>query len=99
MRDHFRQSRQASYRGVEPIRRAVNGAIPLAGKRHHLRLGAALGRERAAPTHPSDAIEQYERAPLHSITSSAATRRPGGTVRPSAFAVLRLRTVSYLVGA
>jgi hypothetical protein len=34
----------------------------------------------------------------HSITSSAATSRPGGTVRPSAFAVLRLMTVSYLVG-
>jgi hypothetical protein len=29
----------------------------------------------------------------YSITSSAATRRPGGTVRPSAFAVLRLRAV------
>jgi hypothetical protein len=28
----------------------------------------------------------------YSITSSAATRRPGGTVRPSAFAVLRLMT-------
>jgi hypothetical protein len=35
----------------------------------------------------------------HSITSSAATSRPGGTLRPSAFAVLRLITVSYLVGA
>src|SRR5262245_37421521 len=41
MCDHFRQSRQASYRGVEPVRRAVNGAIPLAGKRHHLRLELA----------------------------------------------------------
>src|SRR5262249_7696348 len=40
-----------------------------------------------------------ELAPLHSIPSSAATSRPGGTVRPSAFAVFRLTTVSYLVGA
>jgi hypothetical protein len=32
--------------------------------------------------------------PHHSITSSAATSRPGGTVRPSAFAVLRLIVVS-----
>src|SRR5262249_37494105 len=40
-----------------------------------------------------------EFAALHSITSSAATSRPGGTVSPSAFAVLRLSTVSYLVGA
>src|SRR4029453_10269954 len=35
----------------------------------------------------------------HSITSSAATSRPGGTVSPSALAVLRLRTVSNLVAA
>jgi hypothetical protein len=36
---------------------------------------------------------------IYSITSSAATSRPGGTVRPSAFAVFRLSVVSYLVGA
>jgi hypothetical protein len=35
----------------------------------------------------------------YSITSSAATSRPGGTGSPSIFAVLRLSTVSYLVGA
>ena len=34
---------------------------------------------------------------LYSITSSAATSRPGGTLRPSAFAVLRLITNSNLV--
>jgi 2-polyprenyl-6-methoxyphenol hydroxylase-like FAD-dependent oxidoreductase len=38
------------------------------------------------------------RSKRYSITSSAATRRPGGTVRPSAFAVLRLMVVSYFVG-
>jgi hypothetical protein len=32
----------------------------------------------------------------HSITSSAATSRPGGMVRPSAFVVLRFTTSSYL---
>ena len=37
--------------------------------------------------------------PPHSITSSAATSRPGGTVRPSVFAVLILTTVSNLVAA
>src|SRR5262249_16248940 len=36
--------------------------------------------------------------PHHSITSSAATSTPGGTVKPSVLAVLRLTTVSYLVG-
>src|ERR1700731_1479813 len=34
----------------------------------------------------------------HSITSSARASTVGGTSRPSAFAVLRLSTVSYLVG-
>ena len=38
-------------------------------------------------------------ATSHSITSSARTSNDGGTVRPSAFAVLRLITSSYLVGA
>jgi hypothetical protein len=36
---------------------------------------------------------------LHSITSSARTKSDGGTSRPSGFAVLRLRTVWYFVGA
>ena len=34
----------------------------------------------------------------YSITLSAAVRRVGGTVRPRAFAVLRLMTSSKLVG-
>ena len=37
--------------------------------------------------------------PHHSITSSARASSVCGTVRPSAFAVLRLITSSYLVGA
>jgi hypothetical protein len=40
-----------------------------------------------------------ELASPHSITSSAATSSVFGTVRPSAFAVFRLRMVSYFVGA
>src|SRR5262249_16469247 len=39
-----------------------------------------------------------ELAPFHSITSSAATRRFCGIVRPNDFAVLRLITNSNLVG-
>ena len=35
----------------------------------------------------------------YSITSSARESSVGGTVRPSALAVLRLITVSYFVGA
>src|SRR5258708_4276961 len=37
-------------------------------------------------------------SPGHSITSSAATIKVGGTVRPSAFAVLILMTSSNFVG-
>src|SRR6476469_8791014 len=45
------------------------------------------------------AEQRDELAPLHSITSSAVASSDGGTSRPSAFAVLRLMTSSYLVGA
>ena len=36
---------------------------------------------------------------LYSITSSALSRIDCGTVKPSAFAVLRLMTISYFVGS
>ena len=39
------------------------------------------------------------RIPLHSMTSLAMARSDGGTLRPSAFAALRLMTSSYPVGA
>src|SRR5262249_26265195 len=44
------------------------------------------------------AEQRDERAALHSITSSARTRRAVGIVRPSAFAVLRLMANSNFVG-
>ena len=47
---------------------------------------AANGQRRRA------AKPRNELAPLHSITSSARASNVGGTVRPSAFAVLRLIT-------
>src|SRR5262249_25301903 len=46
----------------------------------------------------SHAYKQAEVTSPHSITSSARASRLSGTVRPSAFAVLRLSTSSYLVG-
>src|SRR5262249_29052502 len=61
------------------------------------------GLLRARSERPSGrrAAEQRDEIapPNHSITSSARTSSDGGTSRPSALAVLRLRTVSYLVGA
>src|SRR5262249_36373547 len=44
------------------------------------------------------AEQRDEAAPFHSSTSSAATSSLAGTVRPSALALLRLITNSYLVG-
>src|SRR5262249_34944021 len=45
------------------------------------------------------AEQRDEIAPPHSITSSARPSSCGGTVRPSAFAVLMLRAVTNLVAA
>ena len=55
---------------------------------------AASGHAAAAP--PSSVMNSRA---LHSITSSARASSVGGTSRPSALAVLRLITSSYLVGA
>src|SRR5215472_15426885 len=63
--------------------------------RHRRLLRARCERPRSRRA----AEQRDELAAPHSITSSAATSRPGGTVRPSAFAVLRLIVSSYLVGA
>src|SRR5262245_49787803 len=44
------------------------------------------------------AEQRYERAALHSITSSAMASTPGGIVKPSVLAVLRLITSSLHLG-
>src|SRR5262249_2338484 len=57
---------------------------------------------RASRERPRDrpATEQRDEiASIHSITSSARASTVAGTSRPSALAVLRLITSSYLVGA
>src|SRR5262245_58430368 len=50
------------------------------------------------PRHRCAAEQRYERAPLHSITSSARASSVGGISRLSALAVTRLMTNSNLVG-
>src|SRR5262249_40825534 len=78
----------------------------------HLRIARAVGHQHADAPHSlwllrarrerprgRAAEKRDELATLHSITSSARASNVGGTVRPSAFAVLRLITSSYLVGA
>src|SRR5262245_27266356 len=61
--------------------------------------GRQLLRPRRKRPRRRTAEQRNELAPPHSITSSARARSVGGTVRPRAFAVFRLITSSYLVGA
>src|SRR5262249_5200813 len=58
-----------------------------------------LCARRDRPRYSRGAAEQHECAPVHSITSSARASSDVGRSSPSAFAVLRLITSSYLVGA
>jgi hypothetical protein len=58
-----------------------------------------LRPRRERPRSRRTAEKRDELASFHSITSSARTRSVGGTSKPRTFAVFKLRTVSYLVGA
>src|SRR5262249_24441837 len=55
-----------------------------------------LRARRERPRGSRAADERDERAPFHSITSSAMASSPGGKLRPKALAVLRLITNSNL---
>src|SRR5262245_65251968 len=59
----------------------------------------ALRPRRERPCDCRAAEQRDELAPPHSITSSARARSVAGTSMPSALALLRLITSSYLVGA
>jgi hypothetical protein len=84
-----------------PVRVRRSAARALAASE---RLSASV-RFRAVTGRPSrlgcakTGCEQSQQGSPYSITSSARTSSDGGTSRPSALAVFRLRTVSYLVGA
>src|SRR4029078_9718020 len=76
--------------------RVVVGQIGEHADAPHALTGLRPRRERARWR----ASEQRDEvAPSHSITSSARASNVGGTVRPSALAVARLTTNSYLFGA
>ena len=70
-------------------------------RQQHANAPHALALLRASHHRPGRraAEQRDELAPPHSITSSARASSVGGTSRPSALAVLRLMTSSYLVGA
>src|SRR5262249_51087800 len=63
------------------------------------RLWLLLRARRERPRCGRATEHRYELATPHSITSSARASTVVGTSRPSALAVLRLITSSYLVGA
>jgi hypothetical protein len=72
-----------------------------AEERYARRCGQAvwlLRSRRERPGRCRAAEQRDDRSPVHSITSSASASSLSGTVRPSAFAVLRLITSSNLVG-
>ena len=81
----------------------VSKACPLWVKSRHLQckkvcpLYPQSGHSRLTLECPLSANSGH--CPTHSITSSARASSDGGTVRPSALAVLRLITSSYVVGA
>ena len=87
--------RNAAKRAFLPVRR--RGRHQHADAPHPLRLLRAR-RERPRERRAAEKRDDLA-APDHSITSSARASRDGGTSRPSALAVLRLITSSYLVGA
>jgi hypothetical protein len=73
-----------------------SGRVP--EETYPVNLPRLLRARRERPCGGRAAEEGHECAPLHSITSSTATRSVSGTVRPSAFAALRLMTSRYVVG-
>src|SRR5258708_31229657 len=90
---------------LQPVSERGDTCLPfrIVGSRHQYtnapRMIRRLLRPRRERPCGRNSEQRDERAPLHSITSSARASRVGGTSRPSAFAVLRLITSSYLVGA
>src|SRR6185436_7008210 len=78
------------------VRRADSWRTPEKADR---RQGWLLRADCKRPRRYRTAEKSDEFAPFHSTTSSARASSVGGTVRPSALAVLRLITRSYLVGA
>src|SRR5262249_47553108 len=87
---------------AHPAHEFLANLIVVRGSRSDVSDARGLGRLlRARRERPRGraAEQRDELAAAHSITSSARASKLSGTVRPSALAVLRLITSSYLVGA
>src|SRR5262245_41043593 len=81
--------------GIELHGNGLAEAAQIPDHRHRCLLRTCRKR----PCRRRAAEQRDELAASHSITSSARASTVAGTSRPSALAVLRLSTVSYLVGA
>ena len=105
-KDQSRTGRQAQAEFVEQCRRESASVHPdhrrgweaLVDVRCDPKLGH-IGASRQATRWAKLRHMQYSKERRYSMTSSAVASKEGGTVRPSVFAVLRLTTSSYLVGA
>ena len=89
----LRPERPSGGTGDKRRKRAGRRKVELADGRHRLLLCA-----QPSPYGQRASQQQHQLAVYYSITSSARSRIAGGTVRPSALAVLRLTTSSNLVG-
>src|SRR5580704_3872295 len=89
---------QPLLKGTDPVAHCrCRGRAQKTDQRYLARLLRAR-RERLSGGCCRAANEPNEIPPPHSINSSASASSVGGTIRPSAFAVLRLITNSNLVG-
>ena len=82
--------------------RAIRGSTrPATCQNRRLKLSTIKGALHKSATSCREQMQQpcLGKRQSYSITSSARASKVGGTSRPSAFAVLRLITSSYLVGA
>ena len=94
-----RRSQFRSGPGGTRSRDAARSAATCCARKPTTGICRLLRPRRQRPRRRRAAEQRDELAPLHSITSSARASSVGGTSRPSALAVLRLITSSYLVGA
>jgi len=94
-----RRQHQRHYRELNPLWTLLVAAYPKIVLRAAPPRALDLLRPRPKRPGRRAAEKRDELAASHSITSSASESRLSGIVTPSALAVLRLITSSYLVGA
>src|SRR5512132_1487709 len=92
LHDHLRKAAQHVRFGSKADIGAAKSHVCFAPESGHLQCNYRC------PLWAKSGLMHRSKQHCYSITSSAAISKPGGTVKPSAFAVLRLTTVSNFVG-